>query len=139
MRPELLVMGNYYDHLTRYLHYFSMNEILVLFSDDLFHDPSRELGYALRFLGLVDKHGLEAMEDCNQTPRVYRLGRYFLPQRVSRLLEKPLLGSPVERLGNLMEHRFGPISQEDRDFLREYYRSQNDKLFGLLNTRKDWD
>ena len=138
VHPQFLVMGNYYDHLTRYLDYFSMDEILVLFSDDLFHDPSRELRYAMRFLGLEDYDGLDTVENYNQTPKVYRIGRYVAPQRVARLLEKPLSGSPGKRLRNLMEHQFEPISQGDRAFLNEYYSSPNQKLFELLNTHKNW-
>ena len=138
IHPRILAMGNYYDHLTRYLDYFSKDEILVLFSDDLLRDPSRELGCALRFLGL-DDYGLDMRENWNQAPKVYRLGGYVLPQRVARILDKPVPGSPVKKLRNLMEHRFGPISQEDRDFLKEYYNSQNEKLFKLLNTRKVWN
>ena len=134
IHPQILVMGNYYDHLMRYLDYFSIDEMLVLFSDDLFRDPSRELGNALRFLGLDGDHGLDTATGYNRTPKVFRLGGYVLPQRVARLLEKRVPGSPLRKLRNLVEYQFEPLDQEDRDFLEEYYGSQNEKLFKLLSS-----
>ena len=136
--PRILEMGNYYDHLIRYLDYFSMDDILVLFSDDLFRAPSQEIGHILRFLGLDDDHSLDVVGNYNQTPKVYRFGAYVLPQRVARAFEKRLPLGPAKGLRDLIEHRFEPISDDDRDYLKEYYSRQNEKLFKLLNSPKCW-
>ena len=137
--PEILVIGNYYDHLKRYLEYFESEEILVIFFDDLVNFPHQEYKKILSFLDINDDYHLPEVKKYNVSKKVYRLGGYVLSQRDLKLIEKLLPKVLISRLLNLIEYRFGPISQEDKKFLKEHYQDLNEKLFDLLNIRKDWN
>jgi len=138
LHPEILAMGNYYDLLKRYLAYFEMKHILVIFFEKLIKFPSRIYNEVLAFLSINDKYQLKEFKKYNVAKKIYRFRGYTLSQRDLKIVEKLLPKSLALKLLAFLEYKFQPISAEDKIFLREYYREQNEKLFNLLNIHKDW-
>lgn len=51
--------GLYHKHLTRYLKYFSREQLLILLFDDIVLSPEREIVKVLRYLGLESANGID--------------------------------------------------------------------------------
>lgn len=138
--PEILVMGNYYDHFKRYLEYFKMEEdLIVVFFDELFDSPFSEYKKVLSFLGITDDFELPEVKKYNPSTKLYKIGKNILSKREISRIRKLFPHGIANKFLYLLEHKFGSINQEDRGYLREYYYHLNEKLFDLLDIRKDWN
>ncbi|MFX0076383.1 MAG: sulfotransferase domain-containing protein [Candidatus Hermodarchaeota archaeon] len=137
--PEILIMGNYYAHLKNYLTFFPMKDLLVIFSDNLFNSPYREYKRVFSFLGINENQNLPLIKKYNESKKLYHIRGYFFSQNKIKKIQRIFPTILERKILNLLEYRFEPITQEDRSFLKEYYYNMNEKLFDLLNTRKDWN
>lgn len=92
--------GCYADHLARYLAVFSSDQILILGSGELFHEPRKSTSEAIRFLGLPDIPSRDDYPRKNAGEReavpaeVYTYLRQYFEPHEQRL--RDLLGYPID-------------------------------------------
>ncbi len=87
IRYSYKMRGRYYEQLRRYLDYFSMENILLIGSEDFFSDPSPTLRRIFRFVGVDEEVVIPDIEPRNVASNRTEVGdevydylrRYFMP------------------------------------------------------------
>ena len=136
----------YYDHLQRYLKFFSAENILILLFDELEQDPAQLIVKIYRFLGIDETYKpsvLHSRVNVAKEPRSRflnkiaiktslllrkwdMLGPYYRA-RNSRLLQKLLFGKTYGK-------EYPKMSDSAKSRLQDEYRSQISGLSNLLKT-----
>lgn len=134
-------LGLYYDQIENYFKVFGREHVLVIFFDDLAHNPRVELQKIFRFLGLSgeDASGIDVSTRHNEfaMPRnklaryliansfLRKLGRRFVPPSVRGYVRNHILLKTTEK---------PEIDSDSRMFLEKIYRAEVEKLSKLLDT-----
>ncbi len=152
---DILDWGLYGRHLTTYLRYFSLNDIHILFNDELREHPSASFRSIFRFLGVdnLDFRPPYQMRSINKGVydrrrlRFLNLrNRYILSWNADKTytsLARPSAMAPrifswtvagIDRilLSQLFRADASVVPADVTNRLREYYRSDIERLEGLL-------
>ena len=133
-KPEFIYEGFYHDHFERYLEYFSLDDFLVLFYEDLQNDSHQFMQTMLSFLEVEDSFVPPRVDHTINSARSKGLlgkskSLYYL-SLVSKRLR--LLGLS-NRLEGMNSAETPIVSNETREWLLEdYYRTQIIRLQDLL-------
>jgi hypothetical protein len=129
-----LQRSRYLEHLIRFEQLFGRGQIHVLFLDELVSDPKHTLSRLFQFLG-CEKERADAIQlpHANRIDDFYR-AKPFRPH--GRSLS--LLTRLVHRLGFQNADRPPVLSNENRRYLREYFRSHDADLEGWLGRPLPW-
>ncbi len=132
----------YYDNLLPFYKLFPKEQILVLFYDDLSHDPEKFIRRVYEFLGVdVDFKPQVLHQKVNVSQGARNEGMAQTAYAIAGLLRKlglaNLVGSVkrhpmVERFLYKAEEKNGAISKELADRVRAYYRKDYGRLEELI-------
>ena len=125
-------LGLYYESVKRFLDVFGPDQVRIVFFEDIRERLDDTIGGICRFLGVDDAYRIQAVRRFNPsgTPNAFmtRMGRLLpwvknamkkiMPKRYARFRSKTLTKEPM--------------AEEDREYLREYYREDIANLSGLL-------
>lgn len=131
-----LELGLYTKQVQRYLRVFPKRQIKMFIFDDFRKQPAKVMQELLEFLGVDSSIKLDFSQKFNKStkPRFVRLNhlitKYGLKKKAFRLIPKAY----KEKVKALFFTDKGvpTLSDEDRDFLREYYRQEICDLSKLL-------
>ncbi|MBN1493698.1 MAG: sulfotransferase domain-containing protein [Candidatus Omnitrophica bacterium] len=133
--PEVMIMGNYYEHLRRYFTIFGADAVHIISFNEMLAHTADSYKQVLSFLGLrqilIQNTGPK-----NEAKKIYRLGKVRIPLRIINRLRKytpRFLSVPLLRS---LEYKYQKMSQDDRAFLADYYAKSNAGLQDLLSTHK---
>lgn len=125
----------YYEHLSKWSAVFSQEQILLLKTGDLKDSPQRLSKEMFRFLDLPFYEGEIGRENAAAVPKNMKLERFFLDRdhtlrrvirrTTPRFIKNLIMGSGVvDRMhaANRKEHRSGPLSREEDEKARLYFR-----------------
>ena len=135
-RDELLNLGCYHEHLTRFGHLFRREQMLVLLFDDLKADAARFVEQVYRFIR-VDPSFKPNLEVRNPTRQPRFWGAYRLLSSLWAIIRErvgvymanqtQVVRRAVKRLITKEQART-PMATDDRAYLAEYYREPNKQL-----------
>lgn len=125
-------LGLYYESVKRFLDVFGPDQVKIVFFEDIRERLDDTIGGICRFLGIDDTYRLQEVRRFNASgapnAAMSRMGRLFpwvknamktvMPKRYARFRAKTLTKEPM--------------AEEDRAYLREYYREDVQKLSNLL-------
>jgi len=143
--PELMESSRYADHLKSWLEMFGSSQVLATLHDDMEADPQSYLDQLVDFVGasrvrLEPGHRKHVLASDSLTqPRNYYLTRGAL--WLAEWSKRQRLGGIVATAKRLGAHRafvgggaaFPELSIPEKGKLREMFRTEIDKLEGVLN------
>jgi Sulfotransferase domain len=129
-----LQAGYYAEQLERYLKFFPRKQFLVIFSEDLKHDPETTLKKIYDFIGITDEAMPEDTVNRFETagPFAAKL-RSFLRSISMDNVIPPKMGSAVRRFLMAAGDKPPTLDDEMRMWLVQHYRPFNRKLQEMLN------
>ncbi|HEB71323.1 MAG TPA: hypothetical protein ENI77_01735 [Nitrospirae bacterium] len=134
-RPQLLSDGLYSDHLLRYYKYFSKDQLLLLFFDDIEKDPVEFIQRVYRFLDVNDHflpRDLENQVNMVFYPGFQNLIRWMRLGFIIELVKMTPLDGLIRRLSQSKKLKSYPaIKPETREKLVQYFTIPNKKLSRL--------
>ncbi len=143
-KEGVLERGLYYEQITRYLQFFSREQILILYFSDLNQKPDEILREVFKFLEVdpsFEPERLNGKENASRLPRyqgiyarikdfvskLYDWDLVFLVDLVKKMGAKQLFFSGEN------QEEFPPLKKEDREELTNYYKEDVRKLSELLD------
>ncbi len=131
--PMYLEQSRYGYHLSRWIRAFPIEQILILFMDDIETDPREVETRVQQFLGIATGHRSAALADRSNVGRLYRFHRINQARKAVRRIVKRLGLDPVwkqaqaaglQKIYRRLNWRpttevMAPVSCETRDRLRE--------------------
>jgi hypothetical protein len=125
-------LGLYYESVKHYMDVFGPDRVMIVFFKDIKTRLNDTISGICRFLGVDDTYQIQDVRRFNPsgTPNAFmtRMGKLFpwvknamkkmMPNRYLRLRSKSLVKEPMR--------------EDDREYLRAYYREDVAKLSGLL-------
>ena len=137
---EMLERGLYADQLNRYLEYFSSDQILVLFYEDVRNDAMGVLRQVYEFLGVDTGYEPTTL---GRRPKRNAYVKWLIDlernnpgnKRVAQLVN--VLNQLLARFVDERKSKASFLGELPVDALNDYYREPNQKLFDLLGTFKN--
>jgi hypothetical protein len=131
---EVLDVGCYHDHLTRYLRYFKQQQILVLIFDDLEANPQAFLNNMYVFLDVENMSStFLAQQRINAAASHQDLGRSKVLWYLYRAFSRLRMFRLSSRLEKINSRELQPMKPETKEFLIDYYSVQVKKLQDLID------
>ena len=135
-KSELFIeLGLYYEQVKRYLDVFPAEHVKIFLFDDLKRTPEKVIEECFTFLQ-VDNIELPGLEKHNEAlvPRNPKINNILARTGIKRVIINAL---PEKLKGNLksllFNTRFPELSVDDKEFLKEIYKSDIEKTAGLIN------
>ena len=137
---EILDVGCYYNHLTRYYSHFGPDQILALIFDDLNANPEAFLSNIYAFLDVEDKSStLLAQQRINAAASHQGLGRSTSLWFVYRLARRLKFYALSNRLEQVNSRELPEMQTNTKQYLIDYYSDQVNKLQDLIGRDlSDW-
>ncbi len=128
---DVLGISRYADHLTYLTKYFPRDQVLVVFHQDLEHDPAGLYTQVCEFLGVDGSYAPVAM---GTTVNQYVEFRSLRVRRWAKDLPSSLAVARrvLDRLNTRTSVSYPPMSPETRDRLAAYYEEPNAELASWL-------
>jgi hypothetical protein len=132
--PEYIERGLYYRQLKRYLKYFDMAQIFIIFFEEFVASPNRVIQRLFSFLNVDENFVLEKpLIKSNQARQTRSIRLMRFSEFVTQLLVEMRLSSLVDSLKNMginklvqkvnsTDMSYTGIKNESRDFLRGQFR-----------------
>jgi len=152
-KHELFELGYFSKYIKRYLQYFSRDQMLILFYDDLKADPQNFLYKVCDFLGVDNKIPLEsANQEVNVTKNklTWRRKYFFMLRNFSTratkkyLIKFPNVHNKIRKCDNIIKNNFvykqktgkkhKPIPQKTRQKLLAIYQPEIKRLENILGS-----
>lgn len=140
-----LDVSDYYSQLTLWLEYFPLDSFLFLLFEEMKQNPQQTFNDCCQFIE-IDPNNIQInlQEHRNKTNNVNFIGRRF--NRAFKKLDYSGLGflapSPMRKFiqANTVNYRRLPeVSEQERNFLREYFAEKNHHLASLTGlTLSQW-
>lgn len=125
-------LGLYYESVKHFLDVFGPDQVMVVFFEDIKGRLDDIISGICRFLGVDDTYRLQEVRRFNPSgaPNAFmsRMGRLFpwVKNAMKKLMPNKYLRLRAKTLTK------EPMTEEDRDYLRGYYREDVKKLSALL-------
>ncbi len=134
-KPRLLDQGHYYEHLQRYLNYFSKEQLLILFYDDLKEDSASYIKKIYEFIG-VDSTFVPSVISSRVNEGTYSEALRLVIRGARNVVPESYRMKTIRRLRKLWRKRAQkrPDMPADlRERLVNYYRDEVDHLERFLH------
>lgn len=143
---SFLTMGNYYEHLSRYLQYFDFNQIHIIIFDDIISKPEEIVRSLYEFLEVDSSFKPSVLDErinvaVNVKSEFLRKLVYYFFEIVKKLnyslylnlRENKLLWEFYKFINLKKERKKPPLRKKTREFLNDYYCEKIYKLQRLIN------
>lgn len=142
--PFYLDVSDYHGQLLRWLEYFPLSSFHFVLFERLKGNPHEVVNECLTFLGLPATDSITVDEAQNQSFQVGWLGRQVNKLEIAfpglRATLRSVLPTQIKSLVNRVKSgsgRLPAMTEEDRDFLVEYFRAKNGDLARLTGVPLD--